>query len=54
MTARYTALLRDLIVSGRARPGRVVTHHAGLNQAPELYREFDRREAGVVKAVLHP
>jgi glutathione-independent formaldehyde dehydrogenase len=51
---RYTVTLRDMIVSGRARPGTVVTHHGTLADAPELYRQFDRRENGVIKAVLHP
>jgi glutathione-independent formaldehyde dehydrogenase len=51
---RYTTPLRDLITSGRARPGVVVTHHGTLDDAPELYRQFDRRDDGVVKAVLHP
>jgi glutathione-independent formaldehyde dehydrogenase len=51
---RYTSHLRDLITSGRARPGTIVTHHATLDDAPELYRQFDRRDNGVIKAVLHP
>ncbi|MDG4780232.1 alcohol dehydrogenase catalytic domain-containing protein [Micromonospora sp. WMMD961] len=51
---RYTVLLRDLVVAGRARPSVVVTHHGTLADAPELYRRFDRREDGVIKAVLHP
>jgi glutathione-independent formaldehyde dehydrogenase len=51
---RYTVLLRDLVLSGRARPGRVVTHHGGLDAAPDFYREFDRRAGGIIKAVLHP
>jgi glutathione-independent formaldehyde dehydrogenase len=51
---RYTLLLRDLIVSGRARPGRIVTNHDPLAAAPDLYRRFDRREDGIIKAVLHP
>ncbi|MEU8301224.1 glutathione-independent formaldehyde dehydrogenase [Micromonospora sp. NPDC048909] len=51
---RYTLRLRDLVVSGRARPGVVVTHHGSLAAAPELYHRFDRRENGVIKAVLHP
>ena len=44
----------NLVVSGRARPGAVVTHHGTLDDAPDLYRRFDRREDGIVKAVLHP
>jgi glutathione-independent formaldehyde dehydrogenase len=51
---RYTLLLRDLVVSGRARPGVVVTHHGALADAPDLFRRFDRRADGVIKAVLHP
>ena len=51
---RYTVLLRDMILSGRARPAEVVTHHGGLDDAPALYQVFDRRADGVVKAVLNP
>ncbi|MCW2907099.1 MAG: Alcohol dehydrogenase GroES protein [Actinomycetia bacterium] len=51
---RYTVLLRDMILSGRARPAPIVTHHGGLDDAPSLYQAFDRRADGVIKAVLHP
>ncbi|MDX6335615.1 MAG: glutathione-independent formaldehyde dehydrogenase, partial [Streptosporangiaceae bacterium] len=51
---RYTVLLRDMILSGRARPAAIVTHHGGLDDAPSLYQAFDRRADGVIKAVLHP
>jgi glutathione-independent formaldehyde dehydrogenase len=51
---RYTTRLRDLVVSGRAHPGRVVTHHGSLAEAPKLFDAFDRREEGVIKAVLRP
>jgi glutathione-independent formaldehyde dehydrogenase len=51
---RYTVLLRDLVLSGRARPSAVVTHHGRLEDAPALYRSFDRRADGVIKAVLRP
>ncbi|MFC7584377.1 hypothetical protein ACFQYP_12050 [Nonomuraea antimicrobica] len=51
---RYTVLLRDLVLSGRARPSVVVTHHGRLEDAPELFAAFDRRADGVVKAVLRP
>jgi glutathione-independent formaldehyde dehydrogenase len=51
---RYTVLLRDLILSGRARPSVIVTHHGGLDDAPDLYRAFDERADGVIKAVLRP
>jgi glutathione-independent formaldehyde dehydrogenase len=51
---RYTVLLRDLVLSGRAHPGAVVTHHGRLDDAPGLYQAFDRRADGVIKAVLRP
>jgi glutathione-independent formaldehyde dehydrogenase len=51
---RYTVLLRDLILSGRARPSVVVTHHGRLDDAPSLYRAFDQRAGGVIKAILRP
>jgi glutathione-independent formaldehyde dehydrogenase len=51
---RYTTRLRDLVVAGRARPGRIVTHHGMLDAAPGFYDSFDRRADGIVKAVLHP
>ncbi len=51
---RYTTLLRDLIISGRARPVAIVTDHAPLAKAPALYRAFDQRRDGVIKAVLRP
>jgi glutathione-independent formaldehyde dehydrogenase len=51
---RYTTRLRDLVVAGRARPGRIVTHHGGLDDAAPFYDSFDRRADGVVKAILRP
>jgi glutathione-independent formaldehyde dehydrogenase len=51
---RYTVLLRDMILSGRARPATIVTHHGRLDDAPALYQAFDQRADGVIKAVLRP
>lgn len=51
---RYNAYLRDLTIAGRARPGFVVSHEVRLDQAPEAYRKFDRREDGYTKVILHP
>ena len=50
---RYTTHLRDLIISGRARPGQIVIHHESLENAPSIYDRFDRRLDGIVKAVFH-
>ena len=50
---RHNTHLRDLIISGRARPGQIVTHHESLENAPSIYDRFDRRADGIVKAVFH-
>lgn len=51
---RYNDALRDLILSGRLRPGSIVTHRLPLEGAPDAYRAFDERRDGYVKIVLGP
>jgi glutathione-independent formaldehyde dehydrogenase len=51
---RYNRQLRDLIVTGRARPSFVVSHELPLAKAPEAYEKFDKRADGYTKVVLHP
>ena len=51
---RYNARLRDLIIAGRASPDFVVSHEVSLEEAPEAYVKFDRREEGYTKVILHP
>lgn len=53
-TKRYNRQLRDLIIAGRAQPSFVVSKELPLDDAPEAYRRFDRREEGYEKVVLHP
>ncbi len=42
----------ELMATGRLDPGPLVTHHMSLEQAPEAYALYDRREA--LKIVLQP
>jgi len=35
-------------------PSFVVTHHAALDDAPEMYETFRQKKDGCVKVVLHP
>ena len=42
----------ELMASGRLDPAPLVTHHMSLEQAPEAYALYDRREA--LKIVLQP
>ena len=51
---RYSAYLRDLIIAGRAKPDFVVSHQVPLDEAPDAYRRFDRREDGYIKVILNP
>lgn len=51
---RYNRHLRDLILTGRATPGFIVSHEVGLDQAVDAYDRFDRRVDGYTKVLLHP
>lgn len=51
---QYNRQLRDLIISGRARPSFVVSHELPLTAAPDAYDKFDKRIDGYTKVVLHP
>lgn len=51
---RYNRQLRDLIIHGRAEPGRIVSHELPLDGAVEAYDRFDKREAGWTKVLLQP
>jgi glutathione-independent formaldehyde dehydrogenase len=51
---RYNQQLRDLIIAGKAEPGTIVSHDVPIDQAPDCYQRFDRREEGYTKVVLHP
>ncbi|KAK9893317.1 GroES-like protein [Cystobasidium minutum MCA 4210] len=45
----YNRQLRDLIISGRAKPSFVVSHHVSLDEAPEAYKKFDAKVEGYTK-----
>lgn len=49
---RYNTHLRDAIIAGQANPGTIVSHHISINEAPEYYERFCRREDGVTKVVI--
>jgi threonine dehydrogenase-like Zn-dependent dehydrogenase len=50
----YNRQLLRLIETGKAEPSWVVSHELSLDQAPDAYVHFDRREDGWTKVVLHP
>jgi hypothetical protein len=49
---RYNEYLRDLIVNGRAKPSKIVSHHIRIDQAPEAYKKFDQRADGYTKILI--
>jgi glutathione-independent formaldehyde dehydrogenase len=50
----YNRHLRDLIVAGRATPSFLLSKRVPLEEAPDAYERFDRREEGYSKVVLDP
>lgn len=50
----YNRYLRDLIISGKAKPSFVVSHEIGLDSAVDAYDKFDRRVDGYTKVLIHP
>ena len=50
----YNRYLRDLIVSGRARPSFVVSHEIGMEDVVGAYEKFDKRVEGYTKVLIHP
>lgn len=51
---RYNRALRDLIIAGTATPSFLVSHELPLDQAPEGYERFGKREDGWTKVLLKP
>jgi glutathione-independent formaldehyde dehydrogenase len=51
---RYNRRLRDLIHAGKAQPSWIVSHRLSLDEAPNAYEHFDKRDNGWTKIVLRP
>ena len=51
---RYNLMLRNMIVDGVAKPGRIVSHRLPLSEAPQAFERFDKRAEGYIKVVLDP
>lgn len=51
---RWNTKLRDMILTGAAKPSQVVSHRLSLDEAPEAFQKFDERVEGYVKVVLKP
>jgi glutathione-independent formaldehyde dehydrogenase len=49
---KYNEDVRDLIVNGRAKPSKIISHRIPIEQAPDGYEKFDRRIDGYTKVVI--
>lgn len=49
---QFNEYLRDLIIAGRAKPSKIVSHRIRIDQAPEAYQKFDERIDGYTKVVI--
>jgi glutathione-independent formaldehyde dehydrogenase len=49
---RWNRKLREMIVSGAAKPSSVVSHRISIDEAPKAFEKFDAREEGYIKVVL--
>jgi glutathione-independent formaldehyde dehydrogenase len=49
---KYNEYLRDLIVNGKAKPSKIVSHHIDIDDAPDAYDKFDRRIEGYTKVLI--
>jgi glutathione-independent formaldehyde dehydrogenase len=49
---KYNEYLRDLIVAGRAKPSKIVSHHIRIEDAPLAYEKFDQRKEGYTKVLI--
>ncbi|EFX03846.1 alcohol dehydrogenase [Grosmannia clavigera kw1407] len=50
----YNRYLRDLIISGKAKPSFVVSHEISINDAADAYHKFAKRIDGYTKVLIHP
>ncbi|TWT91095.1 Formaldehyde dismutase [Pseudobythopirellula maris] len=50
----YLEPLMNKIVDDGFDPSFVITHHATLEEAPEMYKTFEQRKDGCIKVVLKP
>lgn len=50
----YLPKLMNLVETGKIGPSFVITHHATLEQGPEMYRTFRAKQDGCIKVVMQP
>lgn len=51
---RWNSKLRDMIITGAAKPSQVVSHRLSLDEAANAFAKFDARQEGYIKVILKP
>ena len=51
---RWIRKLRDMIITGAAKPSQIVSHRLSLEEAPVTFAKFDARQVGYIKIILKP
>jgi threonine dehydrogenase-like Zn-dependent dehydrogenase len=51
---KYLPMLMERIEKGEIDPSFVITHRAGLEEGPELYKTFRDKQDGCIKVVMKP
>jgi len=51
---RWNRKLRDMIITGAAKPSQIVSHRLSLEEVADAYAKFDLRAEGYIKVVLKP
>jgi glutathione-independent formaldehyde dehydrogenase len=49
---RWNSKLRDMIITGAAKPSQVVSHRLSFDEAPNAFAKFDARQDGYIKVIL--
>ena len=49
---KYNEYLRDLIVNGKVKPSKIVSHRIRIDDAPQAYDKFDKRIEGYTKVLI--
>jgi glutathione-independent formaldehyde dehydrogenase len=51
---RWNSKLRDMIITGAAKPSLIVSHRLPIGEAPAAFAKFDARQEGYIKVILKP
>jgi len=51
---RWDRKLRDMVLTGAAKPSRIVSHRLSLDEAPDAFAKFDKRQEALSRSFSTP